>query len=630
VSTLPVDRTGARRRTAGRVPRIARLADASAPSSWFVVLPDCDSTSPIGAALSDHAPDEISHPSGRPWLVGRWADGTAAVGEAGPTKVALIGQHAVTAAQLTDAAGRTRTAADVDRLAASLPGSAHLVASVAGQVRVQGTVTGVRGVFHASIGGSTVAADRADVLAWLADAGLDEQRLALQLLEPPILYPLAGQPVWRGVSQLPTDRYLLLDRDGQHRSVRWWAPPEPAVPMAEGAPALRDALSAAVAARTRGRSLVSCDLGGVDSTAVCCLAAHGEAEVVAYTAASPDPLADDVAWAARTVAGLGNVEHHVIPADEMPLVYHGLLDLDDQLDEPCAAMVDRDRWLLIARRAAARGSGMHLTGFGGDELLYGSLAHLHALLRTNPRIALRQLRGFAAKYRWPRGATLRQLSDSSPYHAWLARVADTLTGPPPSLNEPLLDWGFTPRLPPWTTPAAVEAVRELVRAEARATTPLADRRGQHRELETMRFISRIARQFDQLAARMGVTLAAPYYDDRVIEAGLAVRPQERITPWRYKPLIVEAMRGIVPDQSLARQTKANGSCDAEPGLRRHRAELLALWEDSRLDRLGLIDANALRALCMRPLPPELQFGGLDQTVACEGWLRTLEPSTVPS
>jgi asparagine synthase (glutamine-hydrolysing) len=209
------------------------------------------------------------------------------------------------------------------------------------------------------------------------------------------------------------------------------------------------------------------------------------------------------------------------------------------------------------------------------------------------------------------------------------RVADALTARPPPLEEPLLDWGFTPRLPPWTTPAAVDAVRDLIRAEASAAEPLARGRGQHRELETMRFVSRITRQFDQMAGRFGVTMAAPYYDDRVVEAGLAVRPQERITPWRYKPLIVEAMRGIVPEESRVRQTKANGSGDAEPGLRRHRGELLALWEDSRLGRLGLIDVDALRQTCARPLPPELEFGGLDQTVACEVWLRSLERATVP-
>jgi asparagine synthase (glutamine-hydrolysing) len=609
---------------------MAGFANFSALPSWFIVLADCDSGHAVAATLRDHATtQEIYHPSGRPWLLGRWAEGTVTTGQAGRTRIALTGQHAVTAERLAEAAGRVRTVADLDRLAAALVGSSHLVASVDGQVRVQGTVTGVRRIFHAEVAGSSVAADRADVLARLTGAGLDERRLALHLLEPPILYPLAGQPVWRGVALLPTNHYLVLDGDGRHRSVPWWTPPEPVMPMAEGAPALREALSSAVAARTHGRQLVSCDLGGVDSTAICSVAAHQEAKVVAYTAASPDPLADDVAWATRTVAGLGNIEHHVIPADEMPLVYHGLSDLDDQLDEPSAVTVDRDRWLIIGQRAAARGSGMHLTGFGGDELLYGSVAHLHALLRSNPRTALRQLRGFCAKYRWARGEVLRQLSDNSPYHRWLASVADTLTVLRPPIEEPLLDWGFRPRLPPWVTPETVEAVQGLIRAEARATKPLAKGHGQHRELETMRFISRIVRQVDQMAARIGLTLAAPYYDDRVIEAGLAVRPQERITPWRYKPLIVEAMRGIVPDQSLTRQTKANGTGDEDPGLRRHRADLLALWEDSRLGRLGLIDVDALRELCTRPIPPNLQLGVLYQSVACEAWLRTLEPSTVP-
>jgi asparagine synthase (glutamine-hydrolysing) len=598
--------------------------------SWFVVLADCDSARPLAHGLRDQATQQISHPSGRPWLLGCWADGMVTSGQAGQTKIALIGQHIVTADQLAEAGGRIGAVADLDRLAASLVGSSHLVASVAGRVRVQGTVTGVRRVFHAEIGGTTVAADRADLLAGLLDTGLDEQRLALHLLEPHILYPLAGEPVWQGVAVLPTDHYLLLDGNGRQSSARWWVPPEPVVPMAEGAPALREALSAAVAARVRARNLISCDLGGVDSTSVCCLAARGAAKVVAYTAASPDPLADDVEWAARTVAGLGNIEHHVIPAEEMPLVYHGLLVMEDQLDEPFSAAVDRDRWLIIARRAAARGSGLHLTGFGGDELLYGSVAHLHGLLRTNPRIAVRHLRGFAAKYRWPRGRLLRQLSDTSPYRDWLAHVADTVTAPPPPPEEPLLDWGFQPRLPPWVTPAAAQAVQDLIRAEAPTAEPLAPGRGQQRELETMRHVSRTVRQFGQMAERIGIALASPYYDDRVIEAGLAVRPQERITPWLYKPLIVEAMRGIVPNESLTRQTKANGTGAEDPGLRRHRADLLALWEDSRLGRLGLIDANALRELCTRPLPPQLELGVLYQTVACEVWLRSLERATVPS
>jgi asparagine synthase (glutamine-hydrolysing) len=605
------------------------LSDLAHLPSWFVVLGDDESALPVASTVATHATREVSHPSGRPWLLGRWPEGALTTGQAGRVKISVLGEHAVTTGQLAEAAGRVQSVADLDRLAASLVGSSHLMASVAGQVRVQGTVTGLRRVFHARIGSAAVATDRADILAGLLDARIDEQRLALHLLDPHILYPLAGQPVWRGVEMLPTDYYLVVHGDGW-RSVKWWAPPEPVVPIAEGAPSLRDALSAAVDARIRRRELVSSDLGGLDSTSVCSLAARGAAKVIAYTAASRDPLADDVTWAARTLAGLGTVEHHVIPAEEMPLMFHRGEAGDDPLDEPCSATAECERWLIIARRAAARGSRLHLTGFGGDELLYGSVAHLHALARTSPRIAMRHLRGFAAKYRWPRGQLLRQLADRGSYRQWLARVADALTEPRPPLSEPLLDWGFTPRLPPWATPAASQVVREQILTQVPTVEPLAKGRGQHRELETMRFVSRVTRQLGQIAERIGITLAAPYYDDRVIEAGLAVRPQERVTPWRYKPLIVEAMRGIVPEQSRTRQTKANGDCNEELGLRRHRDQLLALFEDSRLARLGLIDADGLRDTLIRPLPPHLRFGALDQTVACEAWLRSLERATVPS
>ena len=125
--------------------------------------------------------------------------------------------------------------------------------------------------------------------------------------------------------------------------------------MAEGAPAFRAALTAAVEIRTRGRELVTTDLGGFDTTALCCLAARGPAQVAAYTWAPLDPAADDVLWARRTIAALGNVEHHVVPSERTPFSCLGEQD-DVALDEPCAISLDR-RWLVIADRAAASGLG---------------------------------------------------------------------------------------------------------------------------------------------------------------------------------------------------------------------------------------------------------------------------------
>jgi asparagine synthase (glutamine-hydrolysing) len=601
--------------------------DSGEGPSWFAVLPDCASAAPVSAALRTREVQQVSHPSGRPWLLGHWSPGAMTIGEAGRTKIAVVGEHAVTDDRLTPAAGRIGTIAGLDGLARGTAGSSHLVASVAGRVRVQGSVTGFRRVFHARIGDVTVAADRADVLAALLDAEVDAQRLATRLLNPCAPHPLAGEPVWRGVGALGIGHYLALDADGRGHPVGWWAPPEPVVPMAEGAPALREALSAAVDVRVRGRDVVSCDLGGLDSTSVCALAARGNAKVIAYTADGLDPLCDDVTWARRTVAGLGDVGHHVIAGDRLPMVYEGLRDVDEHFDEPCPAMMHPSRCLLIPRLAAAQGSRLHLTGFGGDELLSGSPAHLHTLARTHPRTALQRLRGFAAQGPWPYRETLRQLWDNSSYRTWLARAGDLLTAAPLPLETPALDWGTPPRLPPWATPDAVAAVRELIRTAARTARPLADGRGQHVELDALGNNSRMVRQVSQLAGRTGITLTAPYYDDRVIEAALAVRPQDRITPWQYKPLIVEAMRGIVPDESLTRHTKDEGSYEAEVGMREHRAELLALCEDSRLARLGLIDAKVLRETCGGPLPPDLPFDALYQTVVCETWLRSLEAAT---
>jgi asparagine synthase (glutamine-hydrolysing) len=179
-------------------------------------------------------------------------------------------------------------------------------------------------------------------------------------------------------------------------------------------------------------------------------------------------------------------------------------------------------------------------------------------------------------------------------------------------------------MPPWATADAVEAVRALIREEAAAARPLGPGHGEHRELATMQAVSRFARHLNQMTRPLGLLFACPFYDDRVVEAGLAVRPEERVTPWRYKPLIVEAMRGVVPEAGRTRATKANATLEEEVGLRRHRRALLALCEDSRLARLGLVDAKAWRAWCDGPVSAELENVLLHPTVGCEVWLRSRE------
>ncbi|CAL9375270.1 hypothetical protein SUDANB23_00948 [Streptomyces sp. enrichment culture] len=589
----------------------------------FAVFTDHEEAAAAARSFALPGCRTVRHPSGRPWLTGHWRDDEAVTVRAGGAALAVIGCCPVEADELRHRAARLRDLAEVDTLARSLPGSFHLVAALDGSTRVQGTASGLRLVFHAEIAGTRVVATRADVLADTLGLDPDPAELAVRLLWP-APYPLFETSLWPAVTAVPPQDAVVVAADGRGwRHTRWWTPPEPVVPLAQAAAPVRAALQEAVGARTRRGGVVSCDLsGGLDSTSVCFLADRSPARVVAGTWPGRDPADTDLYWAELAAEHLPDVEHVVWDADASPLVYDGLLAVDDLLDEPTIGVMDRARALHHLPGLAERGSRVHLTGIGGDHVTWCSEAYYHRLLRTRPVHALRQLRGFRALWQWPLGGTVRALADSRPYGKWLADSANSLRRPAPSSSVGTgLGWGTAPRLLGWVTADAERTARRALLDAAATATPLHPDRGMHADLEQIRSTTRVIRQWDHMAARAGLPMASPFFDDRVIEACLAVRPDERVTPFRYKPVLTAAMTGVVPEPCLRRTTKATASMDASNGLRENRAELLALWEDSLLERLGLVDGAALRRLVRRPASPGLSDAVLYSTIAAEVWLR---------
>ncbi|QTR04193.1 asparagine synthase, partial [Saccharothrix algeriensis] len=179
------------------------------------------------------------------------------------------------------------------------------------------------------------------------------------------------------------------------------------------------------------------------------------------------------------------------------------------------------------------------------------------------------------------------------------------------------------------TPAAVDAARELLRRAADEADPTGRDRALRDAVELVRHGGRLQRRTAQAAAADGFPVAAPLLDDRVVEACLAVRPHERTTPWRYKPLAAEALRGIVPERSLARATKG-GTTPEYAALPRYRPDLLALCEGSRLAELGLVDVDRLRSALHGVWLTDAMPIMVEQTVGCERWLRDLEPTGSPT
>jgi asparagine synthase (glutamine-hydrolysing) len=591
----------------------------------FAVFTDRRDAAAVARSFARPGSRTLTHASGRPWLVGHWHDDEIVTARAGRTAVAVVGCCPIDTHELRRRAARLRDLTELDALARSLPGSFHLVGALDGQVRAQGTASGLRLVFHAEIDGVRVAATRADTLAAVLGTEPDVRELAVRLLWP-APYPLSETSLWRAVTAVPPQDAVVVAADGRTvRHTRWWTPPEPVRTLAEAAPLIRTALEEAVGARTRQGGVVSCDLsGGLDSTSVCFLADRSPARVVASTWPGRDPADTDLHWAEQAAGHLPDVEHVVWDADASPLVYEDLLGIDDLLDEPTIGVMDRSRVLHHLPGLAARGSRLHLTGIGGDHVAWCSEAYYHRLVRTRPLFALRQLRGFRALWQWPLGGTVRALADSRAYGKWLADAAGHLRGPLPPSVATGLGWGMTPRLFDWVTPEAERMARRALLEAAATATPLHPDRGLHADLEQIRSCGRVIRQWDRMAARAGLPMASPFLDDRVIEAFLAVRPSERVTPWRYKPVLSAAMRGIVPEACLRRSNKATATMDASNGLREHRGDLMVLWEGSRLEELGLVDGAELRRLARRPASPGLSDAILYSTIAAEVWLRGLD------
>ncbi|MFE9682000.1 asparagine synthase-related protein [Streptomyces sp. NPDC006285] len=594
----------------------------------FVVLPD----HPAGAealalAPAPPRPRVIAHHSGRPWLVGDWPDDEIVFVSAGPRRLALLGCVSAQRDVLATRLGQVRSLADLDGLARLAAGSFHLVASLDGHVRVQGTLSAACQVFHATVAGVTMAADRPEALADRIGARVDEERVALELLSPfgpP--EPLSERSVWRGVRSPRIGHCLEIDRNGAGRTRRWWTPPAPERPLGDGG-FVREALFDAVAARTAGQPVVSADLsGGLDSTSLCFVADRsGGTPLATLHYEAHGGRGEDLSWARRAAAELPRARHLMVPPTETPDWYAPFAHTPHDREGPLMFVRARATVEHQAALVSSLGARRHLQGVGGDELFLPSVMCLHGLLRRAPWAALPHVRALRSRRRWSLATTVRTMASAPSYPRWLGAQVDGLAADRAWGSGAY--WEVAPKLPPWITADAAATVRRLLcEAVAANPEPLAPLPVQHEMIWINRVNGTAMRRNSRIGAQAGVAFHAPYTDDRVLETVLSVRLADRVAPGRLKPVLERALAGVTPAGILHRTGKDDASPTLYAGLRRRRGELLDFAEDTRLAGMGLIDGAALRRLLVgthadtRPLMP------FDPTLACELWLRAVSPT----
>lgn len=529
---------------------------------------------------------------------------------------------------------------DVMMLDAIATGSGSLVIRAPQCVTVLTDLAGVWPVFYAAVGESLVYSSSASAVAGYVASAVDEQWLAVRLLASGIPEAWSETSPWCGVAAVPAGAAMLIDSRGRTVVVRR-EQKLGTLGFAEGAPRLAESLISAVRGRMDAHPRLSADLsGGLDSSTVAALAADIRPDLalpaitlMCADLAGANPGSDDPAHARAVAAAVPGIKHVelLLPTEAEP--YAALTEMP-HTDVPFedVSIFARLRWWMATVHEL--GGRVHLTGDGGDAVLTAPPAYLADLARHRTSSELwAHAAGWARLRHRPvhrlvsAARRLARTTQASAIEYYANALQQDGTGAASQRRwEDLISWVPAPACIQWFTPyardLAATALRNAACGFVDSATP-----GDVASLEAVQAYGRAHWTHVQLAAGNGVALHAPYLDDAVVAACLAVPAVERTSPLQAKPLLRAAMTGRVPEAALVRATKADYSMLAYRGLSRHHRTVAELLTNSRLAGLGLIEEKAIRVDLARgaaglPIP----LAALDQVLGAEIWLRTGWPS----
>lgn len=357
-----------------------------------------------------------------------------------------------------------------------------------------------------------------------------------------------------------------------------------------------DLLRRAVRERLRGRT--ACHLsGGMDSTTVSLIARDemrsGRGEPPLHTLSLFYEKLSVLAWETpyidSVVSGQAGIVAHRIPGDDF-------LDFDvcgdpPPHDEPCPSLWrSAMNWALVDTAARA-GAATILTGFGADEMLHVAPLHLTELLRRGDLRAA-----------WHEASRWARFSKISPwrflYHVGLINLLPAGMRPGASvwLRRGYADWPHQRQwtIPPWIVPQFVRryALRSRAIGHIRRTFSSCRPVGLSVALASIGYNVGDAVRWS-LAAPRGIHVAHPFFDPRVLRFGLGMQTRVKPEPGRRKAVLVEAMRGVLPERILNRPGKTHFNEVYFVGLARNLPALEALVRHAPVDDLHLLDKAVL-------------------------------------
>jgi asparagine synthase (glutamine-hydrolysing) len=364
--------------------------------------------------------------------------------------------------------------------------------------------------------------------------------------------------------------------------------------------------------------------GGMDSSSVTCLARN---ELAGRAGGSPlftlslvyqrPSLVGERSYIDRVLVQGGPVQPCFLEADDV-LYYDWFQEDLPRHGEPSGLLRSMPSHRLLVRAADQMGAVMTLGGDGSDEIASYQPYHLADLLRRG-----RWLPAVKEAARWSRsrnrglGSVLRQFGLEPLCPLWWRE------GWGPWLRR---GYGRWPRLsffsiPPWVRPEF--ARRHDMRQRGRAYA----RRIFGAPTEASWNLSMLATtsgdwQRWYLAAPLGLNLSQPFRDPRLVCFTLGLPGDLRGVPGVTKPLLQTAMRGVLPDEILAKKCSPGFDDVVGTGLRRNMPHLEQLVRHPLFGELGIIDPEQFIPLLHQAavgIGDSQATDRLDKTLALIAW-----------
>jgi asparagine synthase (glutamine-hydrolysing) len=413
--------------------------------------------------------------------------------------------------------------------------------------------------------------------------------------------PQDGRCVYQGIQRVLAGTTVSVSFPAgnveQHRSWNWLERMvDPGTDRPEELAArYGDLLRQAVRERLHGRTAAHLS-GGMDSTSVCLLAADclasgggaGPLHALSLVYERLPGLAPETPYLDLVPRRPGVVAHR-IPADDL-LDFDGFDDAPAH-DEPCPWLWRITMERALIDEAARAGAATILTGLGADEMMDIQPYHLsELLLRGRPWAAWQEAARWARAENSSRWQFLYPFGIANLLPPWLRAGLGPLLRRGYARWETLSEWTIAP----WVRHdfARRHDLRgrglENIRRIHHACRPVGLSLALYGILDSTNDFSRW-----YLAAPHGIVLTHPFLDPHVLCLGLGIQARYTPEPGPRKPLLAEAMRGLLPEAIRTRRSKGHFDEVYYLGLARNLPALEALVRRAPVADLGLFDREVL-------------------------------------